>query len=585
MKPTQYLAIAGLTLVASQLWSADCKLLRVAEMPVTLVASKPMIAGTINGKDAVFLADSGAFFSLLKVEAAEKYGLTTRPLPENMNIVGVGGRVKAKAAGVKELTINGFQGSQVVRNLDFVVAQINVVPGADGIVGQNILGIADIEYDLANGKIRLFRSQGCGDKAHAYWHGTTDVSMIEIEARNAARPHFVGPALLNGKKVRVMIDSGAGSSALTLRAARRAGITPESDQVSAYGISGGLGKKTAENFIARFDTFDIGGEMIRNARLRMRDVGSNDDIDMLLGMDFFLSHRIYVSIAQDKMYFTYNGGPVFDLGGRKSDANAPATSAESAGLSAADLRLRGIASAGRRDFAAALADLDQAIKLDATDAETFYRRGIVRRQNRQPLQAMADFTEALRLKPEFAAALVERGSIRVVNNLNAAQADFDAAAKLEPNNPDLGLRVAQIYAASRHFDMAITQLDGWIAAYPKDGQLPTALGERCRARILLNKELDQALADCDAALKSGPRNSASLATRALLMLRRGELDASIKDFSNAVELQPKDDFALYGLGVAQSKQGLRAQAEKNMQAATAIDPNAAEFFKRFGFTP
>jgi hypothetical protein len=32
---------------------------------------------------------------------------------------------------------------------------------------------------------------------------------------------------------------------------------------------------------------------------------------MLLGADFFLSHRIFVSNEQHKVYFTYNGGPVF----------------------------------------------------------------------------------------------------------------------------------------------------------------------------------------------------------------------------------------------------------------------------------
>ena len=34
---------------------------------------------------------------------------------------------------------------------------------------------------------------------------------------------------------------------------------------------------------------------------------------MLLGADFFLSHRILVSNSQHKLYFTYNGGPVFQL--------------------------------------------------------------------------------------------------------------------------------------------------------------------------------------------------------------------------------------------------------------------------------
>ena len=34
---------------------------------------------------------------------------------------------------------------------------------------------------------------------------------------------------------------------------------------------------------------------------------------MLAGADFFLSHRMFVSSTQHKLYFTYNGGPVFKL--------------------------------------------------------------------------------------------------------------------------------------------------------------------------------------------------------------------------------------------------------------------------------
>ena len=34
---------------------------------------------------------------------------------------------------------------------------------------------------------------------------------------------------------------------------------------------------------------------------------------MLIGADFFLSHRVYVANSQRKLYFTYNGGPVFNL--------------------------------------------------------------------------------------------------------------------------------------------------------------------------------------------------------------------------------------------------------------------------------
>jgi hypothetical protein len=61
--------------------------------------------------------------------------------------------------------------------------------------------------------------------------------------------------------------------------------------------------------LAPFSSFKVGDEEIRNPRLRVGD--TREGTDMLLGADFFLSHRIFVSNEQRKVYFTYNGGPVF----------------------------------------------------------------------------------------------------------------------------------------------------------------------------------------------------------------------------------------------------------------------------------
>ena len=52
---------------------AACKLERYAELPVTMAGTKPLIAGSINGIDALFIADSGAFFSMLSYESAKKF--------------------------------------------------------------------------------------------------------------------------------------------------------------------------------------------------------------------------------------------------------------------------------------------------------------------------------------------------------------------------------------------------------------------------------------------------------------------------------------------------------------------------------
>ena len=35
---------------------------------------------------------------------------------------------------------------------------------------------------------------------------------------------------------------------------------------------------------------------------------------MLLGAEFFLSHRVSVACGRNKLYFTYNGGPIFNRG-------------------------------------------------------------------------------------------------------------------------------------------------------------------------------------------------------------------------------------------------------------------------------
>jgi tetratricopeptide (TPR) repeat protein len=392
-----------------------------------------------------------------------------------------------------------------------------------------------------------------------------------------------------------MFDSGAWRSVLTHDAAARVGITPEDDDVVAAGISRGLGKKTSENSLARFDTLDLGGEVIKNARLRIGDLHIGR-ADMLLGADFFLSHRIYIAAAQDKIYFTYNGGPVFDLRRNQNDAKnaappsttladaalpVPAASDES--MDAASYRRRGAASAGRHDYTAALADLDRAVELDASDAENFYQRGMARWQGGQARPAVKDFDEALKLQPNHIDAMLSRGTLRLRGNDEiAARADFDQALQLAPSDPAIGFRIAEAYQTTGNFAAAIGRLDTWIAAYPKDGRLPSALNARCWSRAMTRKDLELARADCDAALKKGPKNSAVFDSRALVWLQLGKYDEAIDDYQAALKLQPKKASSLYGLGLAEIKKGLKDSGNSNIQQAIEINPSIASFYRRAG---
>jgi Tfp pilus assembly protein PilF len=207
-------------------------------------------------------------------------------------------------------------------------------------------------------------------------------------------------------------------------------------------------------------------------------------------------------------------------------------------------------------------------------------------QNRQGMLAMGDFDQALTIKPDHIPALTERGTLRLaMNNASGARADFDAIANLAPNDPSLGLRIAQLYVTTRHFDEAINSYDRWITAYPKDARLAAALNGRCWSRAMMGEMLDLALADCNAALKKGLRASQVFDSRGMVFLRSGDFDRSIADFKASLKLQPKSAFTLYGLGVAQLKKGSKEEGDKNIQAAVAITPTIAESFKRLSLVP
>lgn len=576
---------------------SPCKLARYAELPVTMIGTRPTIAGTINGAEAHFLVDSGAFFNVISRDSAQKYGLKIGSAPPEFSLVsGVGGWTLAGLATVEDFTLAGF-GTSVMHKAQFlVVGNSTSGPRIDGMIGQNmlnLLGRADTEYDLASGVIRLFRSEDCGHRSLAYWAEGMPVAEMDIYKITAAEPHLRGTARINDKKIDVVFDTGASRSTLDTRAAARAGIEPDQSGVKAAGMSHGFGHRAEETWIAHFDLLDLGGEQIKNARLFVTDLPNG--MDMLLGADFFLSHRIYVAPKQRKIYFTYNGGRVFDLGSqdnsKDADAAAPANEPSSTVATADEpkdaeaFKRRGAASAGRREFADAIADFDRAIQLDSTDPDAFYQRGLAKLQNGQPALAMADFDAALKLKADHTFALVGRGTLRLANKDEAgARADFDAAIASAPNDSSLSLSVAETYANARHFDAAIGRLDKWIAAHPKDDRLATALNERCWSRAMLGKELDLALADCNAAVKSS-RSSEDLDSRAMVELQLGRLDQSIADYRAALNLQPKGAGSLYGLGVAETKKGMTTEGKQDMQAAIAISPQAGKEFKRLGLTP
>jgi tetratricopeptide (TPR) repeat protein/predicted aspartyl protease len=580
---------------------AACKMAKMAELPVTMMGLKPMIDAKINDKDVRFEVDSGAFYSMLSAASAAELNLKLKAAPYGMRIIGIGGATKPVVANVETFTLAGIP----VHNMGFFISDsVALGGGSVGLLGQNVFGVSDVEYDFANGKIRFIKSDDCPHAMLAYWvDAGKPYSFIDIDPISNYHTHITGNAYLNGAKIGVTFDTGANVSLLSLRAAERAGIDPKSPGVVGAGYVSGIGAGTVRSYVAAFSSFKVGDEEIHNARLRFGGIShiggiGGVDTDMLIGADFFLSHRVYLAISQHKLYFTYNGGPVFNLAASTTVSASAESAAEhlpesknaAENLDAADFGRRGAASAARKDYVHALADLSRACELAPDNPEFFFERGVVYRDIEKADLAMKDFDRTLELKPDDVLALLDRAELRVkAKDFQGARTDLDAVDRIAAKQADIRFELAQDYIQADLPGQAVKQFDSWQISHRHDSKLRFGLARRCWARALQNDNLDEALSDCDAAMynvyEKAPGYSDVLGYRGLVRYRMGRYDKSIADYNDVLKLNPKAALSLYSRGLAKIRAKKTAEGEADMAQALKMEPGVADQFNRLGITP
>jgi len=585
--------LAALALACAPAW-ANCQLDNVAALPVTMLGMRALLPAKINGQDVQFVVDSGAFYSTISTADADKFKLPRRQMPFGANYIsGVGGDAYAEVGTVDVLTL----ANTPLKRIEFVVAGGEVGEGSVGLLGENILGRWDVEYDLAKGSVHIWEPKGCGRSDMSYWTKTAPDQIVDLDSDHRSYVmNIKGPVYVNGVRLTAMFDTGASASFLTRRGAARAGIKSSDPGVAFAGYSSGIGRRAVKNWTVLVKSFKIDQEEIRNTKMRFGDFDI-DDVDMLVGMDFFLAHHIFVSNSQHKMYLTYNGGPVFDLSQTPTlmiaDApGAPPTPAPPGAVTdpsqanptdAAGFARRGAGFAARNEFGPAIADLSKAIDMAPTVADYPYQRGLIYLRNKQPFLAMADFDQTLKLKPDDVPALIARAALRLAGHETAqAVQDLEAADKASAKQDDVHFQIAELYERADLPPAAIDQFSLWIDAHSEDARLPGALNGRCWLRALTGVDLDKALNDCNRAIRTAPKNASMFDSRGLVRLRLGDLDQAIADYDASLAINPKLGWSLYGRGLAKTRKGMTADGAADIAAAVAINPKLADEAKKRG---
>ena len=574
-------ALLGLASLAPAGACAACEL-KVAELPVHMVGMRAMATVSINDQDVPLMVDTGAFFSFLNEAAAAQLKLATHRDP-SLVVQGLVGRVNVRVTTVDRLKLS----KGTIPNADFIVGGNEMGSGAMGLIGRNLLNFADTEYDLAHGMIRfVFPNDECGKTNMAYWaDDPATVSRVDLLVdydRLFSHQPLRATARLNGKDIDVEFDSGA-TTTVTLDAAKHAGVR-EQDMTPA-GQMVGAGKGTAREWTASFDRFELGGEQINHNLLEVADF-EMDDAEMLLGVDFFLSHHLYVSAQQKRMYFTYNGGPVFRLN-KAAHASAEATAASGAAetLDADGYLRRGAASRARGDLEGALADLDRACALAPRNAACFAARASVQEGLKHPDAERADLDTALQLDPTLADARMRRAwMFHEQDQGDAALADLAELDRTLPPQSQIRSSMADLYAALHMPAQVLAQLDAWIQFHPHDIGLADAYDERCWSRVRLNLALDKALDDCDNAidLDLDDKVASFLASRGWVRLRMGVWAKAKSDFDKALARNTELATALFGRSIAQARLGNADASQADLAAARKLQPTIVEDMQELG---
>jgi tetratricopeptide (TPR) repeat protein/predicted aspartyl protease len=573
------LALAAALCAAPAAAASKCHLGRMAELPVRMSTLVPLVTAKIDGTDVTLVADTGAFFSLLLPSTAKRLDLKLGSSVEARQIAGFNGTADIGVSRAKDFTLLGM----TLHNVDFLVAGVRLGGDADGSLGQNMLGFADMEYDLGAGAIRFFKAFDCEHDDLAYWTDGKPYSAIEIEPIRMASNQIRAVVTVNGVRMHAMLDTGTPRSVISLAAAKRAGVRMDDPNVGPGGAAGGIADKFVQTWIAPFKSFAIGDEQVQNTKLMVADFDI-PDTDMLLGADFFLSHRIFVAKSQQRLYFTYSGGAVFDLTGVNANlAAGSAAVADDAPKDEAAFIRRGQADVSRREFGQAVADFSQAVALAPTDPEPVVDRAMAHWSSGDLASTREDLDAALGLKPADPAYLVDRGKLRLeVKDDAGARADFDAAEQADHAKVE---DVAYIYQQELRFPDSVAEYGKLVVAGADHDQQALALNNRCWTRALWGQELDRALDDCNEALELKPNFAAYLDSRGLVELRLGRFDAAIADYTAALHKMPQSPWTLYGRGLAEQRQGLKARGDADIAAATALAPGLPKRLQSLGILP
>ena len=304
MRHVLLLALLLLTAAAPPPDSPEaCTLERRGSLAVSFAGNQPLVQINLDGRDATLLLDTGAEVTMLTADAARRLMLPTDP-QRRTTITGIGGTSSSANVLARRVTLGAAPlGERSLAVLPFALRGANAP--VDGLLGADLLSQFDLDLDLPHGQVQLYRARDCVSGTPAW----REPAAIKADiSRGPGRTMLHLPITLDGRGLTAMIDTGADTGpdlgVIDTRAATALGTTAETLRETGRFSIHGAAPSDASARRHRFTSAAIGLENLSRPTLLVADL-PRGSADVLIGIGFARTHRLWISYASRRMFVSY----------------------------------------------------------------------------------------------------------------------------------------------------------------------------------------------------------------------------------------------------------------------------------------
>ncbi len=284
--------------------SAACVVQQRARVPLQNAGAVFTAPVVVNGIAGTFIVDTGDALTLVTPEAVNHFGLKLDEWTATI-MRGVGGIERRRNADPRSVELGGvaLHRRSLARDATLRVATLplHMVGGRqiDGLLGRDFLSLFDLELDFSQHTLALYDVHGCSGR-FLPWTEPYLAVAVETPAENAP----VVPVEVDGVRLRAMLDSGASRTLVAAPGMARLRLDIERLQGDPNEIVSGMGPHTVTMWQHKFHDFRIGGETATAPVFLVGPVQLQPISDMLLGADWLMGRRVWISYATNQLFAT-----------------------------------------------------------------------------------------------------------------------------------------------------------------------------------------------------------------------------------------------------------------------------------------